>query len=112
MNSPEPMATRREVDQIAGRLNQVEQRIDHLDATGTRGVAVIQSQMTNLTNKVDDLKTGIDAKFIEHNKDHELDQTRVDKNRRILFTTLVSVSLAVLGMFVTLLAVMLAQVTS
>lgn len=71
MTAPEPLATRREVDQLRAELTRLD---DH----GSRGVGAIQLQLTELVkditevrNDVANVKTDVGARFDAHHQEHQ-----------------------------------------
>jgi hypothetical protein len=70
MTFPEPAASQRELDMVRTRLEQI-------DVSGTRGVGVLQVQMTELVKDIGDLRAETRAWQVAHDREHE--QERADR---------------------------------
>lgn len=74
----------------ASRIDNVEatiaHRIDSLDQTGTRGVGVVQTQLTELAKDMAGLATRMDA----HEQDHKTDAAERKTARRWLVTAVIA----------------------
>lgn len=68
-------ATRRELDQL-------RQELIRMDDHGTRGVSVVQAQLTDVIKDVLELKGEVNARFAEHQRHHERDEDSRAGNRR------------------------------
>jgi hypothetical protein len=82
----EPMATRREVDQLRAELHSM-----HSDTTA---IAVLGTQLSVLARDVTDFKSDITDKLKEHEAVHEKEQQSRVVSRRWL----VSIGITALGM--------------
>jgi hypothetical protein len=63
--------TRGEFDMLARRVDENARRLDSIDSTGTRGVGVLQLQITDLAKD-----------FAAHEKQHEIQESRRAGARR------------------------------
>jgi hypothetical protein len=92
----DPPASRRELDQLRRDLEQVARRLEDLDINGTRGVIVLQQQITATT-----------AELAQHRRDHRDEMAeRVRSRRWAIGTTIaggasVAAILALLGQILT-----------
>lgn len=78
--------TQREFDQLRGEVTRLD---DH----GTRGVGIVQQQLTDVIKDVLELKTEISSRFAEHQRQHEREENDRAANRRWL----VGLGIAMLG---------------
>ena len=85
-------ATQRELDQLRQELIRID---DH----GTRGVAVVQTQLTDVIKDVLELKSEINKRFEEHQRQHERDETTRSSNRRWTLGFGVAVLAAIGGLY-------------
>ncbi len=81
--------TRREVDQL-------RQEIQRMDDHGTRGVTVVQTQLTDVIKDMVELKTEVNKRFEEHQRQHTRDEDSRSANRRWAWSFGIAV-LAMLG---------------
>lgn len=65
----ETTVTRGEFDLLRGIVNDNARRLDTIDNSGTRGVGVLQSQITDLAKDVSSLSTRLDTHDREHKQD-------------------------------------------
>lgn len=72
----------REFSQFLDTYNQLARRVEAMDQSGTRGVAVIQVQVTGLTRQVTDLEGEVRAWQAAHNAAHDVDNVRRIAARR------------------------------
>jgi hypothetical protein len=68
-------ATQREVDQLRAEIVRID---DH----GTRGIGVVQTQLTDVIKDVTELKAEMNARFSSHQQQHDRDETARAANRR------------------------------
>ena len=73
----EKFATRREFDQL-------QQRVESMDSHGTRGVGILQEQITNLVRDITEIKTTVDHKFRDVDDRFELQRQERLSGRRWL----------------------------
>lgn len=66
LTNPEPAASQREFDQL-------RQRLDTMDVHGTRGVGVIQVQVTELVKDLAELRISTAARADAHERQHVQD---------------------------------------
>lgn len=92
----EPPATRRELDQLTARL-------DGIDAHGTRGIAPLAVQLTEVIKDLAELKHDVESRFNAHARAHEKDEAKRVSARRWTVATVVAAVAAVDGPLVTLL---------
>lgn len=88
-------ATRREMDQLREELRRID---DH----GTRGVGVLQAQVTDLVKDVVELKADMNTRFQAHQRQHEVAERERRAGRRWLIGTVIA-ALVVLVAILTLL---------
>lgn len=87
-------ATRREVDLLRDEVHRLD---DH----GTRGVAAMQIQVTDLIKDVLDLRSDMNSRFTEHQRQHvESEATRRAGRRWLIGTVIATLVLlvAILGL--------------
>jgi hypothetical protein len=89
---PEPYATRRELDQLRSDVIR-------LDEHGTRGVTVVQSQLTDVIRDVVELKAEINSRFSDHARQHERDEDQRLSGRRWALAFAVTVVTAIGGLY-------------
>ncbi len=94
---PDEVATRRELDLLRAELMRLD---DH----GTRGVGVVQSQLTDVIKDVVELKSEMTSRFAEHSRLHERDEDRRIAGRRWSLAFAVAVIGAVGGLYPLVLA--------
>lgn len=90
----EPYATRRELDQLTQRMNQ-------FDEHGTRGVAVVQAQLSQVIRDVARLETDMTGRFAEHVRQHDREERKQLSSRRFTVATTVAILMllvAVIGL--------------
>jgi TolA-binding protein len=78
--SDEPLASRRELDQLRDRIERID---DH----GTRGVGTLQSQITDMIKDIAELKTDLNTRFEAHQRIHDQDHQDRISGRRWLIAT-------------------------
>jgi len=91
-----------EFDMLRQSVAENARRIEELDQLGTRGVGVIQTQLTELTSDV----TALAVKFERHESDHVTDQ----RDRRTARRWLVATGIAFLAMVEAPLGILLAHI--
>ncbi len=90
--APDEPVSRREMDQL-------REDVHRLDDHGTRGVAAMQSQLTDVIKDILELKSEVSARFDAHQRVHERDEAQRVASRRWAVGTF----LIALGIVVTLL---------
>jgi hypothetical protein len=80
-------ATRRELDQL-------RQELIRMDDHGTRGVSVVQTQLTDVIKDMLELKGEMSKRFAEHQRLHEREEDQRSSNRKWAL----GFAVAVLGM--------------
>jgi hypothetical protein len=98
LTAPEPAASQREMDML-------RQRVDQIDSGGTRGVGIIQNQITDLIKEVAELKQETRAWQTTHETQHEKDERDRTTGRRWLVGTGIAgigCMIAILGLLVQL----------
>lgn len=105
MTSPEPAASQRELDFLRADQRALSQRVDELDAHGSRGVIVLQAQVVELVKDMGQM-TGA---FEQHQRQHQADaRDRVVGRRWLIGTGLAG--MASMAAVVTLLVQILSHV--
>lgn len=69
MNVATDPVTRGEFSMLAQQVASNERRIESLDTSGTRGVGIVQAQLTDLTKDVAGLSTRLDKHEQEHRQE-------------------------------------------
>lgn len=77
---PEPAASQREVDILRDELHRLD---DH----GSRGVGVIQTQLTDLVKDMTEMKSEMNSRFEAHQRVHDQDHNDRISGRRWLIGT-------------------------
>lgn len=72
----------REFRQFLDTYNSLARRVESMDQGGTRGVAVIQVQVTGLTKQLSDLETDMRTWQVAHSATHDAEATRRLSGRR------------------------------
>lgn len=81
MSQPEPVASRRELDQL-------REDVRRLDEHGTRGIGVVQAQLTDVVKNLAEMKSEVNTRFEAHQRVHDRDeQARVSGRRWMIATT-------------------------
>lgn len=80
---PEPVASQRELDQLRDELHRLD---DH----GSRGVGVIQAQLTDLVKDLTELKVNVDTRFDAHQRVHDQDRRERISGRRWFIGTAIA----------------------
>jgi hypothetical protein len=75
-------ATRRDTDQLTGWVMRLERHLEQIDMGGTRGMAVINIQLAELTKDVAELGGESRAWQVAHERQHEHDQAQRVSGRR------------------------------
>ena len=89
--SDEP-ASRREFDQLVTRVNLIDEH-------GTRGVGVIQVQLTEVVKDVAKLESEMTTRFTEHQRQHDTEQANRAANRRWAIGLAVALLAAIGGLY-------------
>lgn len=107
----EPLVTRRELDLMKTAADvehaKMWQKIESLDDHGSRGVSVLQVQVTELAKAITRLETEMDQGFKGHQERHDREAETLAISRRWRAGLTVTAVLAVAGMFVTILSLLL-----
>ena len=72
-------------------------RIESINDHGSRGVATMQMQLTDLIKDVVELKVDMNARFEAHQKVHDQDQKARVTGRRWMTTTVIAALVLVAG---------------
>lgn len=106
MSMTEPPG-RGEFDLLRQIVATIQIRVDAIDVGGTKGVAVVQAQLTDLAKDVVRLEADLDKRFDEHVRVHVQDQRDRVSGRRWMLGTVVAaltVLVAILGLTLNLAA--------
>lgn len=107
----EPLVTRRELDLMKAAADvehaKLWQKIESIDDHGSRGVSVLQVQVTDITKSIARLESEMDQGFKSHQQLHEREADNLAAGRRWRAGLTVTAVLAVAGMFVTILSLLL-----
>jgi len=98
MTSPEPAASQRELDLLRADQRSLSHRVDDLDAHGSRGVLILQAQVTELVKDLGQLN----GSFEQHQRQHQADSRDRIVGRRWLIGTGLA-SMATMATVITLL---------
>lgn len=77
-------------------FDRLEQRVDQMDLTGTRGVGVLAERVTDLAKDVAKLEALIES----HERQHELDRQERQAGRRWLVGTIAAMSSGILVLII------------
>ena len=94
----DPPFTRREGDQLARRLEEIDQH-------GTRGMQLLQQQTTANTGALGELRNEITTRFAEHTRQHERELKALYARRRWRITAAVAAVTAAAGMLSLMLSI-------
>ena len=94
--------TRGEFAMLKSEVERNERRLESIDDHGTRGVATVQIQLTEVVKNLGELKADVNARFDAHFRLHEKDEK--DRISRRRFT--VAAVIAILGSLATILALL------
>lgn len=100
MTTPDPPASRREVDQLRAEMLRLD---DH----GGRGVIALQVQLVDLIKDVTEMKVEMNTRFEAHAKVHEVAEQRRIAGRRWLVGSVIGGTAAmatVIGMLLDVLS--------
>jgi molybdenum-dependent DNA-binding transcriptional regulator ModE len=95
--------TRGEFDLLKTIVASNQARLEGIDSGGTKGVAVVQSQLVDLVKDMAELKAEVDKRFDAHKAEHQLEARDRAAGRRYAVTT----ALVVIGLLVSILALVL-----
>lgn len=82
--------SQREFGLFLQSYNQLAARVEQMDMTGTRGVGVIQNQVTSLMQQVAGLETDVRTWQVAHQKDHKADAVQRTSARRWIVGTVIA----------------------
>jgi hypothetical protein len=99
------LVSRGEFDLLKQIVAANQTRLENIDSEGTRGVAVVQSQMIQVVKDLAELKADVDKRFDAHRAEHEREADERSVARRYAVTT----ALVVIGLLVSILALVLRQ---
>jgi hypothetical protein len=68
---PEDVVTRGEFSLLVRQVQDNAARLEGLDSTGTRGVGIVQVQLTDLSKDVARLTARMDTHEVEHRRDQQ-----------------------------------------
>lgn len=89
--------TRGEFDLLKQIVASNQARLEGMDQAGTKGVLVVQTQLTDLAKDVVRLESEMDKRFDEHLRTHAEDQQARVAGRRWLTGTVIAVLVLLLG---------------
>jgi hypothetical protein len=110
-----PFPTAREFDMLVGQVERNQSRLNDIDDHGTRGVSGLQIQMTeivkdmgeikadvtkmqsDLENRIDSLRSDMEARFQAHDTRHIEDRRDQIKGRRWIIGTMIAALLVLVG---------------
>jgi hypothetical protein len=93
------VVTRGEFDLLKSMVEANRARLEGIDQSGTKGVAVVQTQLNEVVRDLVELKAEVDKRFDAHQRQHAQEAEARIAGRRWLIGT----SLAALAIIVTLL---------
>lgn len=94
---------RGEFEMLKQLVADTRARLNSIDDTGTKGVAVVQSQLTEVVKDLTELKGDVATKFTAHEIVHEKDQQERRDGRRWLIgisLTMITTMVAVIGLLI------------
>lgn len=87
----EPLATRREVDQLRDEMRQAQ--------ADAKTVAVLSEQLATLARSLSDFKTAIQTRFEAHDKVHADAERERTASRRWLIGTCIAALTVLIGLY-------------
>jgi BMFP domain-containing protein YqiC len=96
---PDDVVTRGEFDLLKQIVASNQARLEGIDTGGTKGVAVVQSQLVDVVKDLAELKGEVDKRFDAHMRDH----TQETRDRAAARRWAVGSFIAALAVIVTLL---------
>lgn len=100
--------SRGEFEMLKQMVADTRARLNSIDDTGTKGVAVVQSQLTEVVKDLTELKADVTARFTAHQTVHETDQRERRDGRRWL----VGISLTGIATMVAVIGLLIGVLTS
>ena len=95
---------RRELDQLAGWLTRLENRVETIDRSGTRSMGAVLVQISDLSKDMGDLAGAQRTWQRTHDDIHRSEQTQRASSRRWLITLALGNAVALLGPWLVVLA--------
>ena len=95
--------SRGEFDLLRQIVAANQARLEGIDLGGTRGVGVVQAQLTDVVKDLVELKSDVSARFDAHQRVHDQDERNRASARRFTVTT----TLAILALLLTLIGLVL-----
>lgn len=99
-----PEVTRGEFEMLRQQVGDNARRLDSIDASGTRGVGIVQVQLTDLAKDVAALRAqlhedvaGLEKRLDDHDTYHREQERQGIVSRRWIITTWIAVLVAVEG---------------
>jgi hypothetical protein len=92
------LVTRGEFELLRQMVTTNETRLASIDQGGTRGVGIVQSQLTDVVKDLVELKADINARFDAHMKTHEQDERDRVTARRYTLTTIIAAMAVIVGL--------------
>jgi hypothetical protein len=98
--------TRGEFDLLKDMVTATNARVENIDSYGTRGVAVVQTQLTEVVKDLSELKADVNSRFAAHEKQHELEKSERRSSRRWAIGTSIGFGAALAAILATVLDIM------
>jgi hypothetical protein len=92
------LVTRGEFELLRQMVSANETRIASIDQSGTRGVGIVQQQLTDVVKDLVELKAEMNARFDAHMKTHEQDERDRVSARRYTLTTVIAALAIIVGL--------------
>lgn len=95
--------TRGEFEMLKQLVSDTRAQITSMDNTGTKGVGVVQAQLTEVVKDLAELKGDVSLRFAAHQQVHEQDQQQRREGRRWL----IGIGLAGIGTMATVVGLLI-----
>ena len=90
------VVTRGEFELLKQIVASNQARLEGIDSGGTKGVAVVQSQLTDVVKDLAELKGEVDKRFDAHMREHALEaQARIAARRWAIGTAIAGLAIIV-----------------
>lgn len=91
-------ATQRDLDLLRQEVRENRTSLEVLKSANSN-IAVLSTQLSQLTTSVSEMKTNFDARFNEHERVHEKDEKQRSSNRKFLITTCLTGLAIIAGLY-------------
>ena len=98
--------TRGEFDLLKQMVTENQRRVESIDASGTKGVAVVQAQLTDLTKDVTRSEIEMNKRFDAHDLVHKQDARDRVSAKRWMVGTIIAFMMLLVAMLTILIQVL------